>query len=303
MSARATGTALAVAVPALAAWPFVEPHLPVLRRTQVPVLPPGARPLRVLHLSDLHLLPRHTRRSAWIRDLAVHEPHVVVSTGDHWSSADALPLLRRTFGALTADGAIGVLVPGNNDYHSPLVPSPLGYLRPGPPRRRRPDLPWDDAARGLEQEGWTDLTHRRAVREVGGTTLVFTGTDDGHLRRDRYALVSGAVPPGAVGVGVTHTPARRLLEAFGRDGHHLVLAGHTHGGQLRLPGAGALITNCDLPRWRARGLTRSGGQWLHISAGLGTSPYLPVRFCCRPEATLLELVPRLPDPESGSLRA
>ncbi len=98
------------------------------------------------------------------------------------------------------------------------------------------------------------------------------------------------MPAGAVGVGVTHTPARRLLRAHAADGYQLVLAGHTHGGQLRLPGAGPLLTNCDLPRWRARGLTRDGGTWLHVSAGLGSSPYLPVRVACRPEATLLELV-------------
>jgi predicted MPP superfamily phosphohydrolase len=74
-----------------------------------------------------------------------------------------------------------------------------------------------------------------------------------------------------------------------------VLAGHTHGGQVRVPGVGALVTNCDLERSRARGLsplTPAGGGWLHVSAGLGASPYLPVRFACRPEATVLELVAR-----------
>ncbi len=80
------------------------------------------------------------------------------------------------------------------------------------------------------------------------------------------------------------------------DGFGLVMAGHTHGGQLRVPGVGALVTNCDLPTRQARGLSTwsSGGReaWLHVSAGLGTSPYAPVRFACRPEATLLTLVER-----------
>ena len=118
--------------------------------------------------------------------------------------------------------------------------------------------------------------------------VVLTGTDDAHLRRDRYGLVAG--PVSGFGLGITHTPQRALLRAFERDGHGLVLAGHTHGGQLRVPGLGPLVTNCDLQRSRARGLTRGEGGWLHVSAGLGSSPYLPVRFCCRPEATLLELV-------------
>ena len=73
-----------------------------------------------------------------------------------------------------------------------------------------------------------------------------------------------------------------------------MLAGHTHGGQLRLPLLGPLTTNCDLERSRARGLSplERGPGWLHVSAGLGSSPYLPVRLCCRPEATLLTLVAR-----------
>jgi predicted MPP superfamily phosphohydrolase len=179
-----------------------------------------------------------------------------------------------------------------------VAPDPLSYLRGGEPRRRGPDLPWHRAAQALVNAGWTDLTHARELVEVAGTALTLTGTDDGHLRRDRYARVAGALAAGTLGIGVTHTPQARLLQAFGADGHRLVVAGHTHGGQLRLPGVGALVTNCDLPRARARGLTRDptddGGTWLHVSAGLGSSPYLPVRFCCRPEATLLELVPGAP---------
>jgi predicted MPP superfamily phosphohydrolase len=69
------------------------------------------------------------------------------------------------------------------------------------------------------------------------------------------------------------------------------MAGHTHGGQLCLPFYGALVTNCDLDRSRVKGVSRWGAQTaLHVSAGIGTSPFAPFRFCCRPEATLLTLV-------------
>ena len=291
---RARSVALPVALAAAAAWPWVEPHLPVLRTARVPVLPPGTGPVRVLHVSDLHLLPRHGRRSRWVQGLADLAPDLVVSTGDHLSSARSVPLLAQTLGALTADGTPGVFVPGNNDYHSPIRPHLLGYLRGGPPKPRRPDLPWDDAARALVDVGWTYLTHVRTRRDVAGVPLLLVGTDDAHLGRDRYPTVGGAVPPDMVGVAVTHTPRRGLLDAFAGDGHRLLLAGHTHGGQVRLPRAGALVTNCDLPRAQARGLSRWGSgrdaAWLHVSAGLGQSPYLPVRVLCRPEATLLELV-------------
>jgi predicted MPP superfamily phosphohydrolase len=276
-----------------AAWPFVEPQLPVLRRLRVPVAMPAGPPLRVLHVSDLHLLPRHRRRAAWVRGLAGTRPDLVVSTGDHWSSEDALPLLVSALGALTAAGAPAVFVPGNNDSYTPVAPTLPHYLHGGSgPVRRRPDLPWATAAAALEAVGWTDLTQRRLVLDVAGRQITLTGTDDGHLRRDRYPEVAGPVE--GLGLGLTHTPARRLLSRFAADGHALVLAGHTHGGQLRLPGLGPAVTNCDLERSRARGLSpllAGSPGWLHVSAGLGTSPYLPVRVCCRPEATLLELVP------------
>jgi predicted MPP superfamily phosphohydrolase len=285
--------ALLLAGAAAAVGPFLEPLFPVLRRQTVPVLPVGAPPLRVLHVSDLHLLPRHGRRSQWLRGLAALTPDLVVSTGDHLSAAEAVPLLAASLAALTADGTPGVFVPGNNDYYSPIRPSPLGYLAPGPPVRRGPDLPWREAARALEVVGWTDLTHRRTTMTLRGVPITLTGTDDAHLKRDRYERVAG--PVDGFGIGVTHTPQRRVLTAMAADGHDLLLAGHTHGGQVRLPAVGALITNCDLDRARARGLSRYDDAWLHVSAGLGTSPYAPVRVCCRPEASLLTLV------ASGSL--
>ncbi len=289
-----SGRAVLLGAALTAAWSFTEPHLPVLRQVSVPTLPAGSAPVRVLHLSDLHLLPRHARRARWVRALTALQPDLVVSTGDHLSATDAIPLLGATLGALTADGTPGVFVPGNNDYYSPRPPNPIGYLRGGAPRRRGPDLPWDEAARALQAVGWTDLTHRRTTVRLGDHDVTLTGTDDAHLRRDRYDEVAGQVGT-ALGIGVTHTPARRVLSAMAADGHQLLLAGHTHGGQLRLPGLGALVTNCDLDRARARGLSTYDASWLHVSAGLGTSPYAPVRLCCRPEATLLTLV------ASGSL--
>lgn len=276
--------AAAVAVDAV-----LEPHFPVLRRETVPVLPPGAPPLRLLHLSDLHLLARHGRRSRWIRGLASEQADLVVCTGDIWSSLQAMPLVGATLAALSAGGTPAFFVPGNNDYYSPLPPSVLGYFTGGEPSRRGPDMPWQRVARMLENLGWTDLTHRRTTVRLGEVAVTLTGTDDAHLRRDRYDLVAGPVS-GDLAIGVTHTPQRRVLDAFVADGHRLLLAGHTHGGQVRLPRVGAVVTNCDLDRARARGLSSYRSAWLHVSAGLGTSPYAPVRLCCRPEASLLSLV-------------
>ena len=102
---------------------------------------------------------------------------------------------------------------------------------------------------------------------------------------------------------MTHAPYQRVLDSFVGDGAGLVLAGHTHGGQVCVPGYGALTTNCDIDRRRVKGASRwwvgAGEQlevpepddaaWLHVSAGLGHNKYTPVRFACRPEATLITL--------------
>jgi predicted MPP superfamily phosphohydrolase len=146
----------------------------------------------------------------------------------------------------------------------------------------------------MVEHGWLDLTHVRRTFDVAGLTVFAAGLDDPHLKRDRYDDIAGAVDPSAdLRLGVTHSPEPRVLDPFAADGYDLVMAGHTHGGQLRIPGYGALVTNCELDRTRARGASRWGAHmWLHVSAGLGTSPYAPVRFACPPEASLLTLVPR-----------
>jgi len=123
-------------------------------------------------------------------------------------------------------------------------------------------------------------------------TVAAAGVDDPHLDRDRYDTISGPANRAAnLTLAVTHAPYTRVLDRFAADGYQLILAGHTHGGQLCLPFAGAVVTNCDLDRSRAKGASKWGAETaLHVSAGIGTSPFAPFRFCCRPEATLLTLV-------------
>jgi predicted MPP superfamily phosphohydrolase len=174
-----------------------------------------------------------------------------------------------------------------------------------------PPLPWRDLRDGFEKRGWVDLSNRRDTLEVAGTTIAFAGVDDPHLEYDDLAAVAGPADPTAdLRVGVAHAPYLRVLDQFAADGYDAIFAGHTHGGQLCLPGKGALVTNCDLDTGRAKGLHRHpadsspgtpGSSWLHVSAGLGTSPFAPVRFCCRPEATLLTLTARPGFVGSGSV--
>ena len=304
--ARAASVVGAVGAAGLAYASLVERNAYALRRVTVPVLSAGHRPLRVVHVSDLHLMPGQRRKAAWVAALADLRPDPVVNTGDNISHPDAIPLALEAFSAF--EGVPGVFVMGSNDYFVPQPKNPFLYLLPPrpPAPSRSPRLPTEDLVKGMLDLGWTDLTNTRATLAVAGSPVEFVGVDDPHLKYDRYGLVEGPFSPEAeLRVGVTHAPYQRILDAMTRDGAELVVAGHTHGGQLCLPLYGALVTNCDLDRGRAKGLSRwwpGAGRslgsppppeaaWLEVSAGLGTSPYAPVRFACRPEATLLTLVP------------
>lgn len=300
--AGATGAAAAGA--ALTAYATWEARAYTLRRVDVPMLPAGARPVRVLHLSDIHMTPGQARKQEWLAGLATLRPDLVVNTGDNLSHAGSVPVVRDCLGALL--DAPGVFVFGSNDYFSPTFRNPLRYLMPDDGRRNTntPKLPWPDLRDAFTAAGWADLTNRRDVVKVGELSFAFAGVDDPHLRYDRLADVAGPADPDAdVRLGVAHAPYLRVLDQYAADGYDAILAGHTHGGQVCVPGIGALTTNCDLEPARAKGLhrhpadSRDGdprSSWLHVSAGIGTSPYARIRVACRPEATLLTLVARTP---------
>ncbi|MGH3333388.1 MAG: metallophosphoesterase [Nocardioidaceae bacterium] len=275
-----------------------------LRRTELPILPPGAEPLRVLHITDMHLTPGQGKKLAWLRSLADLKPDLVVNTGDNIAHMRAVsPLLDALDDLLDLPG---VFVLGSNDYYSPSTRNPVKYLLPDDGTRRTdtPQLPWPELRDAFQERGWLNLNNRFGSLTIGGVRFAFAGVDDPHLEYDDLASVSGPADPTAdVRVGVAHAPYLRVLDAFAKDGYEAIFAGHTHGGQLCLPFKGALVTNCDLEPARAKGLHRHpagasltdpGTSWLHVSAGLGTSPFAPLRFCCRPEATLLTLTPHEP---------
>jgi predicted MPP superfamily phosphohydrolase len=262
-----------------------------LREATLPVLAEGAKPLRVLHVSDLHITPGQKSKQRWVADLARLEPDLVVNTGDNLAHPRAVPTALAALGPLLERP--GLFIFGSNDYFGPTFKNPVRYLVKSRKRNRGTTLPWRDLRAAMLEHGWHDATHARVTLEAGGLTIAVAGVDDPHLNLDRYERVAGT-PTGTpdLRLGLTHSPEPRVLDSFAADGYDLVLAGHTHGGQLRLPGYGAIVTNCGIDRSRARGASRWGAHmWLHVSAGLGTSPTAPVRFACP-----LTLVPR-PTPQ------
>ena len=262
-----------------------------LRRYDVPVLPPGSPSLRVLHISDIHATPGQPWKVSWLKALGTLNPDLVINTGDNLGSAGGVPVVQDALEPLLA--LPGAFVPGSNDWFASVPKNPVRYLLPDDGRRiHGKRLPWGDLRNAFTASGWMDLTHDRTKLELRGLTVELAGVSDAHHDAAHYERIAGPVAADIdVAIGLSHTPEPWLIDNFAADGFGLVLSGHTHGGQLRIPWFGALVTNCGLDRRRARGLWRwSGGTWLHVSAGLGTSPYQPVRFSCPPEATLLTLV-------------
>lgn len=289
----AVGT-VALGTATLAYASLIERNMFTLRRFDVPVLAPDAEPLRVLHISDLHMTPGQRRKQEWVASLAALDPDLVVSTGDHLAHPDAVPAVLRTLEPL--QGYPGAFVFGSNDYRGPVWKNPFTYFNPDREYVQGVELPYEELREGLGgPAGWLDLNNARTSIKAGGRIVELLGVDDPHVERDDYDSVAGPASTDAdVHLAVAHSPEPAVLDRMADDGFDLLLAGHTHGGQVCLPFVGALVTNCGLPRSMAKGLHRWPGSdaWLHVSAGIGTHPTAPVRFACRPEASLLTLIPR-----------
>jgi len=278
-----------------------------LRRETLPVLDAGSEPIRVLHLSDLHMAPWHGATISWIRELAELAPDVVVGTGDFLGHPEGLSPLSEALSPFA--GIPGVVTHGSNDRIAPQFKNPFAYvLEPSTPHEESGGVPMDFA--GLlslySRLGWSDIDNAVARMNIRGSTLEWVGVGDAHYGLDtlgalpeildaaREADVSGEPHSSITTLGVTHAPYQRVLNALVTQGAEAIFAGHTHGGQVCLPGGRALTTNCDLPTSMASGVHTwkhaSRSSYLEVSAGLGTSIYAPIRLFCPPEAVLITLV-------------
>ncbi len=302
-AAAATGLAT------LAWGTLVERNRFWVRREILPILEPGADDVTVLHLADIHLAPWQRRKQEWIRSLAGLSPDIVVNTGDNLGHDEAYEALEYALEPFA--GIPGVFVNGSNDYVGPVLKNPFTYFS-GPSGKKH-------AAKKLDTQrlekyfestlGWTNLNNAAAPLIVNASRFEFFGVNDAHRNWDDLAGLPSQLEAlrenaswedgradalEVLSVGVTHAPYRRVLDSFVTNGADVVFAGHTHGGQVRVPGmSGALVANCDIPLDQAMGLSvwrhARRTAWLNVSAGIGTSIYAPVRFACRPEAVLVTL--------------
>jgi len=269
---------------ALAAYTFViEPGRLVVRRVDVaiPGLPPALDGFKIGQLSDLHrgpMMPRF-RIARAVALMAAERPDLVALTGDFVSYRpgyaaeypEILAPLRPRLGIFACTG--------NHDHWA------------GP----------DAVTRALRATGVTVLRNQHQLVTAGGAQLCVIGIDDvgasglsshhADPADDLPAVLATSPPSGVIRLLLVHNPDFVMGPVFARETArrpiHLVLSGHTHGGQVRLP----LIGAPRLPSWYGRlfggGLVQVAGTQVHVSRGAGSS--WPVRFNCPPEINVLTL--------------
>ncbi len=275
---------------ALGAYSFYEARRYRLVARDVPIHAPISE-LRVLHVSDMHLGPANTKLRTFLAglpDAMGTMPDLVVATGDLIEGDGGIDPAIHALSRLDARlGRFYVL--GSHDYYQSEGPAYSKYFT-----GRTPETPSKRAATheleaGLQSKGWISLSNATHHVEVPTGRVRVAGVDDpylnrhetGHIRRDHGDVLA---------LGLMHAPD--VVSEWALHRFDVVFAGHTHGGQVRLPAIGAVVTNCRVPTGLASGLNRVGATWLHVSPGLGTSRWAPIRFFCPPEVTLLRLVPR-----------
>jgi uncharacterized protein len=253
-------------------------------RYRLDILPTdGPATLTVLHLSDLHFLRGDERKARFLSTLPA--PDVAIVTGDFLAEPEGVPSAVAAVRPLRGRLASWFVL-GSNDYFAPVPKNYLSYFWERERRRSVKRGRAAELAAELVGDGWEDLTNVRREVSLDGLPVELLGLDDAHIRRHDLRVAPRSRPD-RFGIAVMHSPDSAPEAAA--LGYGLVFAGHTHGGQVRLPLVGALVTNSAMPRRLAAGLIRLGSAVLHTSPGLGTSKYAPFRFWCRPEATILEL--------------
>lgn len=247
-------------------------------------------PLSVLHLSDTHLTGRTRHLAAWLSRLPDELgvlPDLVLATGDLIDNNSGISGAVEALAGIEARlGRFYVL--GSHDYYVSKFTGYSKYLRGAREPRTAARAHTARLEEGLASKGWESLTNGTRILEAPEGKIRVAGVDDPYLSRHRTEHIQRSADE-ICAIGLVHCPD--VVSEWILAGFDLVVGGHTHGGQVGLPGGGALVTNSALPNALASGLHRIGGGWLHVSPGLGVGRFSPVRFGARPEATLLRMAP------------
>ena len=257
-------TGAAIAVDAF----LVEPGWIDVRRSveYLPSLRAGAADLTVIHLSDLHLRGLGSRERDAIDRVNAARPDLILISGDLTSRGCRPADLETFLGALRAHHG-KFLVWGNHDYYG-----------------AEPASGWGPAA--VRRGGFTLLSNENRAVDVPGARLRIAGLDDPVTGRDNLRAAMSRVSRRDLCILIAHSP--EIVRSLGNWDVDLVFAGHTHGGQIRLPGVTPFWVPYGTRDYVEGWFTVQGNARLHVSQGLGWS-YLPARFLCRPRIDVITL--------------
>jgi predicted MPP superfamily phosphohydrolase len=242
---------------------FIEPNWIEVRTTTVPTAKLKTARFRIVQITDLHCDREIRNEEKMVRIINDLKPDIIVATGDYLNDTLGLSHLRDSLKRL--DAPLGKLaVTGNQDGHWPRL-----------------DL--------LEGTGFRRLRQDTAVVTKGTDSIAISGID--FTCSDAPIGSIKGLPADRFNVFLFHTPD--LVEDVAGPSVDLYLCGHTHGGQVCLPWYGALITFSKFGKKYESGLYHVGATTLYVNRGLGLEPRPgpQVRFLCRPEIAVFDLVP------------
>jgi predicted MPP superfamily phosphohydrolase len=229
-------------------------------------LPPAFDGYRIAQISDLHCGPfaGAGRIAGWVDEVNRLGADLIAVTGDLITSGpDYVDVVAQELGNLSArDGVYAAM--GNHDYFTE------GEL----------------VAAALDRAGLTVLRNRGVTLRRDEAALYVAGADDTWTHRHDVAAALTGRPPSAPVVLLAHDPA--LFPEAVSHGVDLTLSGHTHGGQIGLPGFSRRLNLARVMTRFTTGVYRSGKSTLYVNRGLGTTGP-PVRLAVAPEIALLTL--------------
>jgi predicted MPP superfamily phosphohydrolase len=241
--------------------------------------------LRILHISDLHLSRNESREKLdFLAEVTDDEYDFVFLTGDIFQHDESIKHAPFLLSRRPRIGAYAVL--GNHDYYRYSMWNKIvGRIIPS---MRHPDKQTrniNPLVRALESVGYDVL--RNEARYLEDTGICLVGVDWPGIRKNRLLELVSRSPGDWLVIALFHLP--RDLEFYNDAGVHYAFGGHTHGGQIRVPGYGPIITDSELARHEASGITYRGRTTFHISRGLGADPRTNFRLFCPPQASVIEI--------------
>jgi uncharacterized protein len=266
---------------------FVEPNWHRLRRVSLPNQKKLNKPITILHLSDIHFVKSIGFKHYFFQKLSMLNPDLIVVTGDVIDTNGGIETAKKYLSGLRARFGT-YLVLGNHDYYDYHAKDNLRYYFGG--GRKAPnhnDL--ERFIKAMEDIGIRVLVNDSLKIDVHGTPVLIAGTDDPVTQRVDFEKTLHDLSPKTFNLLLMHQLDGVLM--LSHKGVDLVLSGHTHGGQIRLPFLGPIYCDTRLPRKYVNGLNDYKGMNVFVSHGMGQGRFLRPRLFCRPEAAWFEITP------------